>query len=203
MRPLTADLVPPSAWGAALLHAKRGTGPADYPIFGNNIPYHAYLEAFSETQIPVRFPTAAPNLQPRDDIWPTDTVPVIRQAEDGIEFVQLRWGFPLGRPKGAPVINFRSEGRHFPKSPKSKWRFIKTGEDWFCFAGLWRPMPDGEGDAFTLLTSEPGPDVAAIHDRQMVVLERADWRAWLEQSRPEAELLRPLPEGSLQVEQVR
>src|SRR3954454_13149233 len=82
--------------------------------FGNNIPYHAYLEAFSETRIPVRFPTAAPNLQPRDDIWPTDTAPVIRQVEDGIEFVQLRWGFPPTRPKGAPIINFRSEGRRFP-----------------------------------------------------------------------------------------
>jgi putative SOS response-associated peptidase YedK len=188
--------------------------------YGNNIPYHAYLEAFSETRIPVRFPTAAPNLQPRDDIWPTDTAPVIRQVEDGIEFVQLRWGFPPTRPKGAPIINFRSEGRRFPKgrclvpashffeftgskSPKSKWKFTKAGEDWFCFAGLWRPMPDGAGDAFTLLTTEPGPDVAPIHDRQMIVLERSDWQAWLDLSRPEAELLRPLSAGSLQVEQVR
>lgn len=188
--------------------------------FGNNIPYHAYLEAFSETGIPIRFPEAAPNLEPRDDIWPTDTAPVIRHTEDGAEFVQLRWGFPPGRPKGAPVINFRSEGRRFPKgrclvpaswffeftgakSPKSKWKFTKAGEDWFCFAGLWRPMPDGDGAAFTLLTTEPGPDVAPIHDRQMVVLERPDWRAWLELSRPEAELLRPLPAGSLHVEQVR
>ena len=64
-------------------------------------------------------------------------------------------------------------------------------------------MPDGAADAFTLLTTEPGPDVAPIHDRQMVVLERSDWRAWLEQSRPEAELLRPLPAGSLRVQQVR
>jgi hypothetical protein len=36
------------------------------------------------------------------------------------------------------------------KPPKSKWRFTKAGEDWFCFAGLWRPMPDAGGDAFTL-----------------------------------------------------
>ena len=35
-------------------------------------------------------------------------------------------------------------------------------------------MPDGAGDAFTLLTTEPGPDVAPIHDRQMVVIDRAD-----------------------------
>jgi putative SOS response-associated peptidase YedK len=88
----------------------------------------------------------------------------------------------------APIINFRSEGRRFPKGrcmipashffeftgakpPKSKWKFTKAGEDWFCFAGLWRPMPDGSGDAFTLLTTEPGPEVAPIHNRQMVVLE--------------------------------
>src|SRR5205807_8700968 len=106
----------------------------------------------------VRFPRAAPKLERRDDIWPTDTAPVIRQIEDGIEFVQLRWGFPLSRPKGAPVINFRSEGRRFPKgrclipashffeftgskSPKSKWKFTKAGEDWFCFAGLWPRCP--------------------------------------------------------------
>ncbi len=64
-------------------------------------------------------------------------------------------------------------------------------------------MPDGTGGAFTLLTTEPGPDVAPIHDRQMVVLERSGWRAWLDGSRPEVELLRPLPVGSLAVEQVR
>ncbi len=89
------------------------------------------------------------------------------------------------------------------KSPKSKWRFTKTGEDWFCFAGLWRPATDDTSEAFTLLTTAPGPDVAPIHDRQMVVLERADWAAWLDLLRPEAELLKPLPAGSLWVEQVR
>jgi len=189
--------------------------------YGNHIPYGDYLQAFSQTRIPVKWPNAAPNLQPRDDIWPTDTAPVIRQLEDGTnEFTQLRWGFPPGRPKAAPVINFRSEGRKFPKgrclvpashffeftgtkSPKSKWKFTKTGEDWFCFAGLWRPMPGGAEEAFTLLTTEPGPDVAPIHDRQMVILERVDWPAWLDLTRPESQLLRPLPAGSLTVEQIR
>ena len=189
--------------------------------FGNRIPYDAYLHAFRQLRVPVRFPDAAPNLEPRDDIWPTDAAPVIRRLADGSNaFAQLRWGFPPARPKAGPVINFRSEGRRFPvgrclvpashffeftgaKSPKSKWKFTKRDDDWFCFAGLWRPMPDGTGAAFTLLTTEPGPDVAAIHDRQMVVLDRADWRTWLELSRPEAELLRPLSAGSLAVERVR
>jgi putative SOS response-associated peptidase YedK len=61
------------------------------------------------------------------------------------------------------------------KSPKTKWRFTKTGEDWFCFAGLWRPMPEGAREAFTILTTEPRPDLAPIHNRQVVVLDRADW----------------------------
>jgi putative SOS response-associated peptidase YedK len=188
--------------------------------FGNNVPYSDYLAAFSQIGAPVVFPTAAPNLEPRDDIWPTETAPVLRRREAGVELVQLRWGFPPPRSKGAPVINFRSEGRHFPKgrclipashffeftgtkTPKSKWKFTLVGEDWFCFAGLWRPLPDGAADAFTLLTTEPSADVASIHNRQMVVLHRSDWLAWLDLTRPEAELLRPLSAGSLAVEQVR
>ena len=88
------------------------------------------------------------------------------------------------------------------KSPKTKWKFTKVGEDWFCLAGLWRPMAAG-GGAFTLLTTEPSGEVAPIHDRQMVVLERADWSAWLEQTGDEGNLLRALPAGSLTVKQVR
>lgn len=45
--------------------------------------------------------------------------------------------------------------------------------------------------------------MAPIHDRQRVVLDRADWLAWLDLTRPEAELLRPLPAGSLAVQQGR
>ena len=147
--------------------------------YGNRVPYDDYLRAFSQTRIPVRWPKAAPNLEPRDDIWPTDTAPVIRQTDVGHEFIQLRRGFPPATLKGSPIINFRSEKRRFPvgrclvpashffeftgtKSPKTKWQFTKAGEPWFCFAGLWRPMPDGQGAAFTLLTTEPGPDVAPI-----------------------------------------
>jgi putative SOS response-associated peptidase YedK len=37
----------------------------------------------------------------------------------------------------------------------------------------------------------------------MVILERVDWPAWLDLTRPESQLLRPLPAGSLTVEQIR
>ena len=70
---------------------------------------------------------------------------------------------------------------------------------------LRRPLAADAGGAaaFTLLTTEPSPDVAPIHNRQVVILERVDWTAWLDLKRAEAELLKPLPAGSLTVEQVR
>jgi putative SOS response-associated peptidase YedK len=187
--------------------------------YGNRIPYSAYLEAFSHLKIPLVAPGGAPNLEPRDDIWPTDTGPIIRATENGAELVQLRWGFPPGRPKGPPVINMRSENRRFARgralvpashfyeftgrrSPKDKWRFTKVGEDWFCIAGLWRPA-EGGAPTFTMLTCEPGPDVAPIHNRQVIVLDRDQWAAWLDPNTPEKELLRPSRAGTLQVKRVR
>lgn len=188
--------------------------------YGNRVPYSDYVRAFREIRLPVVLPAAAPNLEPRDDIWPTETAAVLRRHGDGVELAQLRWGFAPPRPKAPPVINFRSEGRRFThgrclvpashffeftgaKSPKRKWKFTKAGEDWFCFAGLWRPATGALPESFTLLTTEPGPDVAPIHNRQIVILERADWAAWLDFTRPEEELLRPLPAGRLAVQQVR
>jgi hypothetical protein len=46
--------------------------PAMCNDFGHHIPYHEYLRAFSQINAPLVFPTTAPNLEPRDDIWPTD-----------------------------------------------------------------------------------------------------------------------------------
>jgi putative SOS response-associated peptidase YedK len=189
--------------------------------YANRVPFNTYREAFSQTRLPLVRPgvEAAPNLEPRDDIRPTDVAPVIRPVEGGVELVQLRWGFAPGRPKAPPVINFRSEGRRFDrgrclipasafyeftgaKYPKTKWRFTMAGADWFCIAGLWRPAQDGWPESYTMLTTEPGADVAPYHDRQIAVLAASDWEAWLDPAGPPAGLLQPLPAGSLTVEQV-
>ena len=189
--------------------------------YANRVPFSAYREAFSQTRLPLVSPglEAAPNLEPRDDIRPTDVAPIIRPTEGGVELAQLKWGFAPGRPKAPPVINFRSEGRRFEqgrclipasafyeftgsKYPKTKWRFTMTGEDWFCIAGLWRPAQEGWAESFTMLTVEPGPDVAPYHDRQIAVLERGDWDGWLDPTVPAGPLLRPLSDGALQVEQI-
>jgi putative SOS response-associated peptidase YedK len=51
-----------------------------------------------------------------------------------------------------------------------------------------------------MLTTDPGPDVAPYHNRQVVVLPREDWGRWLDPAVPAQALLRPLPAGSLAVE---
>jgi len=164
--------------------------------YGNRIPYRDYAEAFSQLKIPLVFPKpdVAPNLEPRDEIWPTETAPVIRPAAGGVELVQLPWGLAPRYPKARGVINMRSEGRSFArgrclvpashyyeftgtKSPKTRWRFTRAGGDWFCFAGLLGRGKDGE--AFTLLTADAGPDVAPIHNRHQATPARIVGQAWV------------------------
>jgi putative SOS response-associated peptidase YedK len=96
----------------------------------------------------------------------------------------------------------RRQKRPAPADPKQKrkdkWRFTLAGVDWFCIAGIIRAGAIDGKPCFTMLTTEPGEDVAPYHDRQVVVLQREDWAAWLDL--PEAELLRPLPTGSLKAQ---
>ncbi|MGS1015526.1 SOS response-associated peptidase family protein [Allosphingosinicella humi] len=178
---------------------------------------------WSQTRIPLRFPEGIPNLAPLDSIRITDPNAIIRQSAEepgAAELVQRRWSWP--GPTGKPVYNFRSEGRDFssgrclivadgfyeftaPEDPKAKrktkWLFTKAGEDWFCIAGLWRTHPE-VGEAYTMLTMAPGPDVAPYHSRQVAVLERDDWGRWIDPAIPARDVLRPLPAGSLEVERL-
>jgi putative SOS response-associated peptidase YedK len=175
---------------------------------------------FRDLQLPISFPEGAPNLQSKD-IAITDPGPIVRATSDGgFELVVRRWSWP--GPSGKPVYNFRSEGREFssgrcliiadgfyefttPADPKQKrkdrWLFTAASEPLIGIAGLVRDAP-GIGQAFTMLTTEPGPDVAPYHGRQIAVLPSADWRSWLDYSRSAKDLLRPLPGGSLEVHQI-
>ena len=75
------------------------------------------------------------------------------------------------------------------------------GEPWFCIAGHLA-VDKGVGEAFTMLTMPPGPDIAPYHDRQIAILDRADWAAWLDPSVSAKTILKPLPAGTLAVDQV-
>ena len=52
-----------------------------------------------------------------------------------------------------------------------------------------------------MLTLPPGPDIAPYHDRQVAILSRAQWADWLDPTVSARSLLKPLPAGSLAVEQ--
>ena len=166
------------------------------------------------------FPEGLPNFQPRD-VRITERAPILRRSE-GLELVERRWSWPA--PTGKPVFNFRGEDRRFPPAercviltdgfyeftapseipgaPKAKkkdrWLFTWPGHEWFGIAGIWR-VDAKVGEAWTMLTCEPGPDVAPYHNRQVVLLSPADCFAWLEPGSVAADFVRPLPAGSLAV----
>jgi len=189
-------------------------------LYEQHLAYRQLVEALTESRLPLIYPTPsqAPNLEPRE-VRPTELAPVIRPRAAGVELVQLKWGFAPPVAKRPPVINFRSEGRSFGRGrclvpasaffeftgsgyPKTRWRFTAAGSELLCMAGLWRPAAPGWPESFTLLTCAPGDDVAPYHDRQVVVLGREQWAAWLDPAADPAPLLKPGPPGSLLVERV-
>jgi putative SOS response-associated peptidase YedK len=183
----------------------------------------AIFEDFADLKIKIRFSEGLPNIEARQDIKITDSGPIVRMVdgEPGAgDLVQRRWSWP--GQNGRPVYNFRSEGREFTsgrclivadgfyeftdpadkkKKRKDKWLFTKKDEPIFCIAGIWRRTPE-VGEAFTMLTMAPGPDIAPYHDRQIVILDRAAWTDWLDPSISAGSIIKPLPPGTLQVEQV-
>lgn len=138
---------------------------------------------------------------------------IVRLREDRLEGEMMTWAWLQGK---RPVFNFVSEHRDFSKSdrclilatsfyeytapqeqkPKIKLQdqhqFLLKGHDWFWVAGIVK------NDCFAMLTVDPGPDVAPYHDRQVVVLPPDKGMRWLELSRPERDILKALPRGSLQ-----
>ena len=92
-------------------------------LVGNNVSYSAYLEAFSQIRVPVVFPKAAPNLEPRDDIGRSSRpcrfglsaadangvlhIGVSRpRAREGIKTVTARlFALPAARPPEAAIAH--------------------------------------------------------------------------------------------------
>lgn len=81
-------------------------------------------------------------------------------------------------------------------------RFTLNGAPFMAIAGIFREANGANPPSYTMLTTEPGEDVKPFHNRQVVVVRPENWSAWLHLSKPEAELLRPLPAGSLAQETV-
>lgn len=184
---------------------------------------------FEDLKIKIKMPEGAPNVQARQDIKMTDMAPIVRAAAKDSdatgELVNRRWGWP---GKSGPVYNFRSEGfggkapdldtgrcliladgfYEFtdPQVPRpgdkrlDKWLFTMKQHDWFCIAGIWRDSRVGE--CFSMLTMEAGDEIAPYHSRQIIPLMRDQWADWLDTSVPANEVLRALPRGTLEIQQV-
>lgn len=158
----------------------------------------AIRQIFADFGHRLSFPEGVPNLQPTD-IRITDPAPIVRMGPGGLELVVRRWSWPGSH--GKPVFNLRSEGRRFtrrclaiadgfyeftkPDDPKAKrktkWLFTPVEGELIGIAAVTQTHPQ-VGEAFSLLTAEPSPEVAPIHNRQ-IILPRPDyWLSWLDPS---------------------
>ncbi len=146
-----------------------------------------------------------------------DAAPIMRLQGDVVIGTTTTWAW-LG-PHGKPVFNFVSEGRDFsrtervlipatgfyeyttPEAPKVRLKdkhiFTMHHEEWFWIAGIVK------NDCFTMLTTAPGPDIAAYHDRQIITLAPSMGLDWLTLSRPQKEILAASPAGRLSVRTLR
>ena len=189
--------------------------------YEQRVGWAAYKAAMKVIELEVAHWNGEADLPQSDLVRISDAAPVLRLAGEAVELSQMQFGFPPLSPKGGPVFNFRSESRSFASSnrclipasaffeftgkkyPKAKHRFTLAGAPFMAIAGVWREGQGNQPASFAMLTTEPGPDVAPYHNRQVVVLRPADWAGWLRLTKPENEMLQPLPAGALAVVAVR
>lgn len=176
-----------------------------------HLPANQLVAPFADARLTLALPEGLPNLEP-GDYRIGDRAPVVTSGETGPQLTMTPWAWT--GPTGRPVFNYRSEGRSFARAirclipadgfyefteprvagRKTKWLFTMVDQPWFWIAGI---MKDG---AFAMLTTEPGPDVAHYHDRQIVVLPPGAGLHWLHLSAPEDLILRPSALGALLVD---
>lgn len=171
-----------------------------------------------------------PDLFPNYNTAPGQPVLAVRQKDAHREAVLLRWGLIPAWAKdktiGYRMINARAEGiadkpafrqpfRHqrclIPADGFYEWRqengrkqpyyIHRTDGRPMVFAGLWSRWQGSEIiESCAIITGRPNAVVAPIHDRMPIILEPADYTAWLESDNPLLlqQLLQPLPAERLE-----
>lgn len=87
-------------------------------------------------------------------------------------------------------------------APKAPFRFMLKDSQPFTFAGLWESWHSPENEEIqscTIITCEPNPLLAQIHNRMPVILDRNNCWEWLA-DKPEnelSELLKPYPADAM------
>lgn len=141
--------------------------------YEQHIAFAAYAEAVRALELTTPSGESEADLPQADDIRIGDVGTVLRAAGNGVELVQMKFGFPPPGPRAGPVFNFKSDGRQFKDSrrcliilsgffeftgakyPKAKHRFTLRGSPIMAVAGLWSEAGDG-ALSFTMLTTTPG-----------------------------------------------
>ena len=143
---------------------------------------------------------------PSFNICPTQPVAVVT-SDAGRRLRAMRWGFlPVwyNTPTDGPlIINARAESiatkpafreavrtrrcivpasgfyewQTAPDGTKLPWYFTRNDGQPMAFAGIWQRW--GEVDTCAIVSTASGPAMSAIHHREPVVLEAADWPLWL------------------------
>lgn len=178
------------------------------------------VELFGKARAPLDMTTGLPNLAPVDEVKPTDVSPVVGGTAGSARLAMLKFGFPPPRPKARPVVNLRAEGRVFDnrertgrclvpvsgfyeftgdRYPKTRWVFRDAEAPFLALAGIWRAGEAGEGAAFALLTTEPGPDVAPYHNRGVIPVLSERWAEWLFADPFPADVIAPPAAGRMTV----
>ncbi|MGB8813363.1 MAG: SOS response-associated peptidase [Paracoccaceae bacterium] len=92
-----------------------------------------------------------------------------------------------------------------PEGQRLPWYITRTDGAAMAFAAIWQPWEAGgvAMDTCAMVTTEAGPDMGAVHHREPVIVEPADWPLWLgEAGHGAAVLMRPAKPGVLRAHRV-
>ncbi len=128
--------------------------------------------------------------------------PINARAETAASKPSFRESFRRRRAL-VPADGFYEWRRRGPESVP--FAFRAKSRETFAIAGLWDEWQAREGPplrTFALLTTDASADVAPVHDRMPVILERGAEELWLDAGLEDGarlqKLLRPLPAGALE-----
>ena len=144
------------------------------------------------------------------NLCPTELAPIITETGSNSRDLRLaRFGIPMNiNGKRFPLMNVQSEKADkrqefqarrciIPANGFYEWQavtpkdkqpyYFSPKEGFFSFAGLWKP--DGDGTAFTILTTGANDVVGPVHGRMPVILSHNAIGQWLDPASPKEPLL--------------
>lgn len=133
------------------------------------------------------------------EVFPTDTVPIWTDEQDGIKYRPMTWGFPKWDGKGT-IINARSETvtekKTFRESiltrrcvivstgfyewshpvdkgvKKVKYLFRRPGDNVLYMAGFYKQFEGEDTPRFVILTTAPNDSMRDDDNRDMLIHDR-------------------------------